>query len=286
MSSPFPHPAAPGPMFPTEGALVGVGAMPDPGHWGLNLGLAALCAFLVRSAWKDLRRPERVPEDAGPDPRARLFRDTIVSLWAAALLTVFGWLQAGGDLRSLGFVLLPGWGSWAAWAVAVLGSAFLVQQWRMVGRSESARDRYAIQVDQATGFDWVRPTTAREYRLFKAMALTAGITEEVVFRGFLIGALSLWIHPWLAAGLALVIFVGAHVYQGITGMVRILPVSVVLTVLFMVSGSVLPGILLHATVDLAAGAIMWALRDRRGLSPGAGVSADGLAILVQAQVRL
>jgi hypothetical protein len=224
-------------------------------------------AFLVRSAWKDLRRPDRVPDDAGPDPRVPLFAETTGALWFVALVTSLGWRQAGGGWESLGFMLLPGWGAVAAWTVAVLAAAFLWFQWRTAVRSEEARARYAAQANEARGFDWIRPTTPREYRLFRWMAVTAGITEEVVFRGFLIGVLASWMPLWAAALAALVVFVGAHVYQGPSGMLRILPVSAVLTFLFLISGTLFPGIVLHAAVDLAAGAILWEVRDRRA-APG------------------
>ena len=251
------------------------GTLPDPTHWAVPVGLAALGLFLARSAWKDVRRPDRVPDDAGPDPRAPLFRDTIVSLWLACGITAACWFLAGGEAAALGFTPGSGWGAAGSWVVAILASAFLVHQWRVAKRSPEARDQYAAQADGAKGFDWVRPTTSREYGLFRTMAVTAGITEEVIFRGFLIGVLALWMPLWVAGGLALVVFVGAHVYQGLSGMMRILPVSVVLTVLFLASGSVLPGIVLHSVVDLVGGAILWILRDRRrSTSEGAGAAAD------------
>lgn len=242
--------------------------LPDPTHWAIPLGLATLVAFLIRSAWKDLRRPDRVPDDAGPDPRAPLFRETTITLWFVCMVTTVSWFIAGGASDALGFVPGTGWGATAAWIVAVLGSAFLVYQWRVVKRSPEAQDQYATQVDEAKGFDWVRPTTPLEYRLFQTMAVTAGITEEVIFRGFLIGVLALWVPVWVAGVLALLVFVGAHVYQGFSGMMRILPVSTVLTILFLASGSLLPGILLHAVVDLVGGAILWILRDRRRAAAG------------------
>jgi hypothetical protein len=96
------------------------------------------------------------------------------------------------------------------------------------------------------------------------MAVTAGITEEVVFRGFLIGTLALWMPAWAAAAASVVLFVGAHVYQGVSGMKRILPISVALTTVFLLTGSLLPVMALHALVDVAGGAMMWRLRGYRG----------------------
>jgi len=241
-------------------------ALPDPTHWAILLGLLTLVVFLARAAWKDLRRPDRVPDEAGPDPRVPLFRETIVSLWFVCVVNAGGWHLAGGGWGSLGFVTGSGFGGAMAWTVALLAVAVLTVQWRSVQRSPEARASYAAQVDGATGYDWIRPTTRREYRHFTVMAVTAGVTEEVIFRGFLIGVLAAWLPLWIAGLVALLIFLGAHVYQGVTGMVRILPVSSVLTILFLVSGSVLPGIVMHVAVDLAGGAILWILRDHRSPS--------------------
>ena len=238
-------------------------ALPDPTHWAVFLGLATLVVFLGRVAWRDLRRPDRVPDDAGPDPRVPLFRDTTGSLWLVCAITAGAWLLAGGGWASLGFMTGSGLGGAMAWTIAVLGAFFLAAQRRSVERSPEVRERYAAQVEAATGYDWVWPTTPGVYRYFTAMAVTAAITEEVIFRGFLIWVLALWLPLWVAAGVALLVFVGAHIYQGSSGMVRILPVSAVLTFLFLISGSLLPGILLHCAVDLAGGAILWILRDRR-----------------------
>lgn len=249
-------------------------ALPDPTHWAIPAGLVAVAIFLVRAAWKDLRRPERVPDDAGPDPRVPLFRDTIGGLWLLCAITTGAWLLAGGDWAGLGFVVGAGWGTAAAWTVAVLAVGVLTVQWRSVQRSTEARESYAAQLSGATGYDWIRPTTPREYSHFRVMAVTAGFTEEVVFRGFLIGVLASWLPLWLAGGVALVLFVGGHVYQGLSGMVRLLPVSVVLTVLFLISGSLLPGVVVHTAVDVVGGKILWTIRDLWGRSPSRAAKSD------------
>lgn len=62
---------------------------------------------------------------------------------------------------------------------------------------------------------------------------------------------------------SVLIFVGAHVYQGLSGMKRILPISVALTTIFLLTGSLIPVIALHTVVDVAGGAMMWRLRAYR-----------------------
>lgn len=244
-------------------AVPGDGRLPDPAHWATATGLVLVCLFLARVAYKDLKRPDRVPDDAGPDPRLPLFRETTVGLWVTAVLVTVAWLWAGGGWGALGVRPGGGAGAWIGWGFAgVAVTALLLQRWAL-SRSDGMRRDFARKLDEATGYDWLRPTTRREYRWFQVMAVTAGITEEIIFRGFLIGVLAVWLPVWSAALLSVVVFVGGHVYQGLSGMMRILPISLVLTAIYLLTGSLVPGILLHVAVDVLAGELMWRLRHYR-----------------------
>lgn len=260
----------------------GTHPLPSDTHWGIFTGLAVIAAFLTRSAYKDLKRPERVPEDAGSSPRVPLFRETVVSLWIAALACAVSWFLAGGSPAALGLRLPAGIGGWVGTVIAVVAGGAVLAQAAAVARSEEVRRSFALQLDQSRGYDWIRPVTAAEHRWFQVMAVTAGITEEVIFRGFLIGVLSLWTTPWAAAALSVVVFVGAHVYQGLSGMRRILPISVVFTLIFLLTGSLVPVVVLHALVDVVGGAMMWWLREYRGVAESAARGGAGRMATVPA----
>lgn len=97
------------------------------------------------------------------------------------------------------------------------------------------------------------PRTRRERRFFVGVALTAGVAEEVLYRGFLLdylvhrpGALALT--PALVlAGLA---FGVAHAYQGLLGMVMTGLAGYALAALYVTTGSLLLPVVVHALVDL------------------------------------
>jgi len=90
-------------------------------------------------------------------------------------------------------------------------------------------------------------------RFFVGVALTAGVAEEVLYRGFLLdylvhrpGALALT--PALVlAGLA---FGVAHAYQGLLGMVMTGLAGYALAALYVTTGSLLLPVVVHALVDL------------------------------------
>ena len=120
-------------------------------------------------------------------------------------------------------------------------------------------------VFESGDYDTVMPRRRADVWGYQIVAVTAGITEEIVFRAFLISVFALWMPVWPAAGLALVLFLTAHAYQGVSGIVRILPVSVVLTLCYVLSGSLWPGIVLHVAVDVLSGVMVWLVLPRDGL---------------------
>jgi membrane protease YdiL (CAAX protease family) len=97
------------------------------------------------------------------------------------------------------------------------------------------------------------PHTSAEWQAFTPLAVTAGICEEVLFRGYLVWLLTPWLGLYGAAGVSMVIFGVAHSYQGPSFALRAFLAGVVMGALALVTGSVLPGIVLHAIVDMAGG---------------------------------
>ena len=97
------------------------------------------------------------------------------------------------------------------------------------------------------------------------MAVTAGVCEEIVYRGFLIalgvGVLGLGTTP--AALLALALFVAGHLYQGWRSMFLIALVGGALTRLYLTTGSLVLPIIVHALIDIMAMVVLPALDDRR-----------------------
>ncbi len=97
------------------------------------------------------------------------------------------------------------------------------------------------------------PRTPSERRLFTATALTAGIAEEVVYRGFGIAVL-VAIGPslpwWAVVVLAGVAFGLAHAYQGTAGILTTGLLGAVLAAVYFDTGSLLIPVFLHALIDL------------------------------------
>jgi membrane protease YdiL (CAAX protease family) len=106
------------------------------------------------------------------------------------------------------------------------------------------------------------PRTLIEHRWFQAVSVTAGICEELLFRGFLMWALRPWLGLWGAFAATSILFGLGHSYQGRRGLLNSTVIGMVLGALALLTGSILPGMILHALVDLSSGSIGYAaLRD-------------------------
>ncbi len=216
----------------------------------LAVPCALLAAFMVLSGVQDIRRRRR--PDLMP-PRLELYAQTMVILWSLAAVCVAGWLISGRSLELLGLGWTePGWRGWAAWAFAAAGVAYLLYAVLQPALSRAARQE--IRRAFASGdMDFIRPRTRPEFARFRALSITAGVTEEIIFRGFLIGVLALAMPFWLAAIASSVLFGAAHIYQGPAGVLRTGMIGGLMAGVYVLGGSLWPVIVLHALIDLAAG---------------------------------
>ncbi len=101
-------------------------------------------------------------------------------------------------------------------------------------------------------FSSLLPSGPRERFLFAAVAISAGVCEEVVFRGWLLCTLHnvIGLNGTTLVLIAAACFGLAHFYQGATGMIVTVLAGILFTFLYVQSGSLLLPILLHILIDL------------------------------------
>ena len=104
----------------------------------------------------------------------------------------------------------------------------------------------------------IMPRTAKETWLFAALAITAGISEEFLYRGFVFLVFVRMIVNYsapntAAAVLSSVWFAVAHAYQGRRGVITTFVVGMIFVSVKIWTGSVLPAMVAHAGIDLVAG---------------------------------
>ena len=198
--------------------------------------------------------------DAGDsNARSRTYIRTLWEEWLLAAAVVAVMLQAGRPLSEL-FLRVPhGWRLWLGVALPVAYGLLILTQ----GRALAAKPASLAKLrERLKALRALIPHTAGEYRLFVPLSFTAGICEELLFRGYLVWVLQHWIGLWPAAGVSMVVFGLGHAYQGRQFGVRAFFAGVGMGLLALATGSLLPGMALHALIDLGSGWITYmAMRE-------------------------
>lgn len=98
------------------------------------------------------------------------------------------------------------------------------------------------------------PRTRKEFAAFFGVSLTAGLAEEYLLRGYCLGLVALFTGSMaLAVVVTTVSFGLAHLYQGPRGAVRAMALGLVLAIPVAITGSLLPSMIAHATMDIVSG---------------------------------
>ena len=226
----------------------------------LIAGLGAIALMLVVIGIIDIRDRMRGGRETAPAPKSASYYRSMMILWAGAAICLASWSASGQELGMMGLGSGSGWRAVAGWVLAAGIVGYLVYSLVRAATSPHTRADLRRQFANAEGMDLLRPVSAREHRDFQLLSLTAGITEEIIFRGFLIGVLALLWPLWLAVLVSVTVFLLAHIYQGPAGMLRILPITLAMTGLYLLAGSLWPAIIVHVLVDATAGGLI-ALAD-------------------------
>ncbi len=137
--------------------------------------------------------------------------------------------------------------------VSLAGAALLGSfQWfnlRRVGRMTGAVPEFMRKLAER-----VLPSSTVELAPYSALAVTAGVCEEFLYRGFAMAALTrAGVAPWLVVIIASVIFGLAHTYQGKSGVSGTTIMGLVFGAARLALQSLAPVMVWHAVVDLVAG---------------------------------
>jgi uncharacterized protein len=180
--------------------------------------------------------------ELGELPRRAAYVSSMISLWVLAVLTAAAALFSGFTPADLGLTLLPP-ALMAGWTVLLVGAGVAVLfAFRLAGFREGPIVRELLPARRGDGA-W-----------FTGLSITAGVTEEIIFRGFLIHALRL---ATGSTALAVLLSSGAfgvvHAYQQPAGAGRAALLGALLSLPLLIHGSIYPAILAHALLDILSG---------------------------------
>jgi len=206
-----------------------------------------------------------------PGARSRFYLEGGLWSWGLTLCVLTLWASRGRPWAGLGLGLGTPLRLGIGLALAIL---YLVLMGRQRRALLARPDRLARLYRGMGAAQPLLPHTPGERKGFALVAITAGVCEEVLFRGFVMWYVGVWTGPVLAVVISSLLFGFAHQYLGVTHVLRTAIVGVIFALIVLAAGSLWPVILIHAAMDLVAGDLGYrALSGAPADDPGPGLPA-------------
>ncbi len=229
--------------------------------------------FPIRAATFGFRRLERAAEVELPQVRRMVYRQAMALQWALVAVVVALWWVTGRPWSALGLVPRLTWGLGGVLVGLLVVIAMIVRQRRAAFEDDSALERLR---DRFRRMQRMLPTNRDELAAFYRLSVTAGICEELLYRGYVIWYLNLLAITvghcpaapafWLAAAVSSILFGIGHVYQGPRGMVLTGLVGMFFASVYWISESLVAPMLLHVLMDAHSGNVLYHALERERAS--------------------
>jgi CAAX protease family protein len=240
-----------------------------------TLSLAAdivLAAYIVWETVGFVARYRRLKEEIASGDhyaRIRVYRRVLVFEWVSAALALvalrFDWsklnpkslaLEGTRLMQSLALPPEARTGAFGGLFAGVLigGIVFAIALRRRnrSGSTPSSNSASSWRSRIMPDFTALIPVTMHERLLYASAAVSAGICEEIVFRGWLLSTLhfTIGLTGTVLVLTAAAIFGAGHAYQKVAGTILTTLAGLLFCALYVMSGSLLVPILLHIVVDV------------------------------------
>jgi CAAX protease family protein len=231
---------------------------------GIALTIAIAIAYPLLG-WYRFRRLEARPEPVPRGIKLRLYASVVVSQWSLVGVTAILLGAWGGGLAAIGQGPGVSGPRTALVALALLIAFAVLSRITLAQLATAAASELPVHVARAGR---ILPKDGIERTGFVPVAITAGVCEEILYRGWLPWAIAAWTGS-LPAGfvLAAIVFGFGHAYQGRNGMILTALLGLFLGAVVAWTGSLLPGQFLHVAVDLVNGLAVGATLARHRAHP-------------------
>ena len=201
-----------------------------------------------------------------PTARTRAYIKGVGMEWLFSAAALGVWSYYGRPTSALLLPLVPGWRLALGAGLVALMLALTALQLRQVMRLST--DRRAKVAPKLEAVAFMLPHTRREYRWFLLLSATAGICEELLFRGYLPWFFTPWLGTVGAYVAVLVLFGLGHAYQGRSGTLKATAAGAVMCLIVLATGSLIPAMIIHALIDAGSGTLGFlVLKESGAVSP-------------------
>lgn len=175
------------------------------------------------------------------------YKKTIFIFWLLAFLVLGNHAFSDGSKVPLGLSFNP---SIIAAIISILIIGIVVF---LFTRLKVSRENAPAIREKMKGAYQYLPKNKRELRWFVFLSVSAGVCEELIFRGFLVGFLTQQVNSWIAVVAANLVFAFTHIGSGKQNLFSSFVLGLIFSGIYYFTGSLLPAILLHTAIDLYSG---------------------------------
>jgi uncharacterized protein len=223
-----------------------------PGQTAFDLVLVAYAVLVMPALSARGGRAMAAAPDATLAPR---YIRMMLRGWLAAAATAALWVFTKRPLAALGLDIPLGDGGVVGLAIASGPLAFAIVVQLLLPRLMTPQRRARLR-DQMRSLK-ILPRSTVELTLFLGVSLTAGVWEELVYRGFLMWFLAPYAGIIGAVAISAFVFGIGHIYQGWRGVMNASALGVIFAIGFALSRSLWWLMIIHALVDAFGGLVAW-----------------------------
>jgi membrane protease YdiL (CAAX protease family) len=202
--------------------------------------------------WRGQARLQHIlsQPSVGTKEKLVLYGSTIGFQWFLAAVTIWRALARGLALADLGLARAL---TMELFLVSLSG-ALLLGSFQSLNLRRIARTEGPVVQRMRKLAERLLPTNEVEIGPYCAVAVTAGVCEEFLYRGFAMAALTQAGLPlWTVVLISSILFGLAHAYQGRSGVAGTALLGLVFAISRVYHESLVPVMLWHTAVDIAAG---------------------------------
>lgn len=215
-----------------------------------------LTIFFPISGYYEVKKLKRSNAN-GDVKKIKFYRDTILWSWAPIFLIFLVIYFSGISIDNIGLKWInidsTAFGKWVVIPIIGFYIFFLLYNIYLIFFfKNSSQNRTATEKELVHNFSWFLPQTQKEKKMWVLVSLSAGITEEILYRGYMFYALAI-VFPSLSIIHILIIstliFGVGHVYLG-KEVIKSAILGFIFGLFYIVFDSVIPVIIIHIAQDL------------------------------------
>lgn len=189
-----------------------------------------------------------------PGTRVKYYYRILLEVWIPTLIIIVLTGVSSLTLYDIGIrkiAIENQWVSYLAFALFTLHLVSLIYHSYKMKYNAKYKEKICAS-GQFAHIKEMLPVTLKEQKIWNIVSISAGISEEILYRGFLLFFLE-YVFPsfsvWIVLIFSAIIFGLGHTYQGLSGVIKTSLIGLYFGFLYLGFGSILPIMLLHTFVD-------------------------------------